>query len=157
MTTYKCPVCQRIWSMGPTRDYQELMCGVCARDALLENKDRHDALFQAFCREERQVEQILGKALGYLWFKDDQKNFPGTTEADGVCVGEHVPVTIAQEAADHIYALTTRIHGLQAEQDETIAYYAIRLELIQERAKQAYPADVRREIQDILALGYLPS
>lgn len=46
-----------------------------------------------------EVEQTLGKALGYPWFKDDQKNFPGATEKDGVCVGEHVPETIAAEAA----------------------------------------------------------
>jgi hypothetical protein len=52
--------------------------------------------------EDREVEQILGKALGYPWFKDDQKNFPGATEANGVCVGEHVPVTLAMEAAKQL-------------------------------------------------------
>lgn len=46
-----------------------------------------------------EVEQILGKALGYPWYKDDQKNFPGATEADGVCVGEHTVPTLAFEAA----------------------------------------------------------
>ena len=49
-----------------------------------------------------EVEQTLGKALGYPWFKDDQKNFPGATKRDGVCVGEHVPETIAQEAAKRL-------------------------------------------------------
>jgi hypothetical protein len=49
-----------------------------------------------------EIEQILGKALGYPWFKDDQKNFPGATEENGVCVGEHIPVTIATEAATKI-------------------------------------------------------
>lgn len=46
--------------------------------------------------------QILGKALGYPWPKDDPKNFPGATEADGVCVGEHVAESIAEEAARRI-------------------------------------------------------
>jgi hypothetical protein len=57
--------------------------------------------------DEQEIEQILGKALGYPWYKDDQKNFPGTTEADGVCIGDHVAVTIAMEAADRITKLTT--------------------------------------------------
>lgn len=54
-----------------------------------------------------EIEQLLGGALGYPWFKDDPKNFPGATEADGVCVGDHVAVTLAMEAAQ-------RIAGLQA-------------------------------------------
>ncbi len=54
---------------------------------------------------EYEISQILGKALGYPWFKDDQKNFPGATEEDGVCVGEHVAVTLAREAATHIQGL----------------------------------------------------
>jgi hypothetical protein len=53
----------------------------------------------------REVEQALGAALGYPWFKDDQRNFPGATEADGVCIGEHVPSTIAQEAGQAITKL----------------------------------------------------
>ncbi len=53
-----------------------------------------------------EVEQTLGQALGYPWYKDDQKNFPGATEADGVCTGDHVVETIAAEAANRIKALT---------------------------------------------------
>lgn len=45
------------------------------------------------------AQQIAGKALGYPWFKDDQKNFPGATEADGVCIGEHAGETIVEELA----------------------------------------------------------
>ena len=33
------------------------------------------------------VEQEVGKTLGFPWYKDDQKNFPGATEEHGVCVG----------------------------------------------------------------------
>lgn len=58
-------------------------------------------------------EQIAGKALGYPWFKDDQKNFPGTTEVDGVCVGEHFGETIVEELANSHAALTRRIAVLE--------------------------------------------
>lgn len=51
-------------------------------------------------RHMHECEQIAGKALGYPWYKDDQKNFPGATEADGVCVGEHVGDTIVAELAE---------------------------------------------------------
>lgn len=46
-----------------------------------------------------ECEQIAGKALGYPWYKDDQKNFPGATKEDGVCIGEHVGDTIVKELA----------------------------------------------------------
>src|ERR1700675_4130095 len=51
-----------------------------------------------------EVEQVLGKALGYPRYSDDQKNFPGTTEADGVCVGENVPDFLLSEAAGKLKA-----------------------------------------------------
>ena len=56
-------------------------------------------------KELLEIEQILGKALGYPWYKDDQKNFPGATEKDGVCTGEHTPVTLAMEAAEKVEKL----------------------------------------------------
>jgi hypothetical protein len=59
-----------------------------------------------------EVEQILGKALGYPWFKDDQENFPGATEADGVCIGEHVTESIAQEAANTLSDPLHLLNGL---------------------------------------------
>jgi hypothetical protein len=59
-------------------------------------------MVNAGIKNEHEIEQILGKALGYPWFKDDQKNFPGATEEHGVCVGEHVAVTLAMEAAERI-------------------------------------------------------
>ncbi len=56
-------------------------------------------------RECDEVEQVLGKALGYPWFKDDQKNFPGATEENGVCIGDNVPSTIAMQAASRLASL----------------------------------------------------
>jgi hypothetical protein len=50
----------------------------------------------------------LNKFSGKLWIIrgfDDQKNFPGATEDDGVCIGDHVAATIASEAARRIKKL----------------------------------------------------
>lgn len=58
--------------------------------------------------------QTLGKVLGYPWFRDDPANFPTATEADGVCVGEHVPETIAAEAAKEIVRLRGAVAPLLA-------------------------------------------
>ena len=56
-------------------------------------------VIRQFMKDSEEIEQTCGKALGYPWYKDDQKNFPGTTEADGVCIGEHVSVSIVSELA----------------------------------------------------------
>jgi len=61
-----------------------------------------DRLDTAYHRELVDVEQSLGPVLGYPWYKDDPEIFPGATEEDGVCVGEHTPGTLAQEAASKI-------------------------------------------------------
>jgi hypothetical protein len=62
-------------------------------------------------QQEHEIQQILGKALGYPWYKDDQKNFPEATEEDGVCVGDHFSLSLVDEAAD-------RIRKLERERDE---------------------------------------
>lgn len=62
-------------------------------------------LKSAYAKELHAIEQILGRALDYPWFKDDPDNFPGATEADGVCVGEHTAVSLADEAAKTIEML----------------------------------------------------
>ena len=59
--------------------------------------------------EFREIEQILGKALNYPWFKDDQKNFPLSTEADGVCVGAEIAWSLATQAADRIKELQEQL------------------------------------------------
>jgi len=53
-------------------------------------------------KQDNEIQQILGKVLGYPWFKDDQKNFPGATDENGVCVGDNVAVTLAMQAARRI-------------------------------------------------------
>lgn len=69
--------------------------------SLLKRREHKIRGYQEECNE---VEQVLGKALQYPWYKDDQKNFPGAKKADGVCVGEHVPSSIAMEAAKRLAA-----------------------------------------------------
>ena len=60
-------------------------------------------------KESEEIEQILGKALGYPWYKDDPKNFPNATEADGVCVGPNTAASLAMEAADMIKNLEDKL------------------------------------------------
>jgi ribosome-binding protein aMBF1 (putative translation factor) len=59
--------------------------------------------------EFREIEQILGKALKYPWFKDDQYNFPNATEADGVAIGDHTAWSLAHQAADKIKELAEEV------------------------------------------------
>jgi hypothetical protein len=66
-------------------------------------KDR-DFYKNACIKQNAEICQILGKALGWPMFADDQTNFPGATEADGVFVGEHVAETLAAEAASKLAA-----------------------------------------------------
>jgi len=63
--------------------------------------------------QNQNIEQTCGKVLGYPWFKDDQKNFPGATEKDGVCVGDHVAETIAAELARKYTEAQKRIKRLE--------------------------------------------
>jgi hypothetical protein len=67
----------------------------------------------ACTRQNDEICQTLGKALGYPWYKDDQKNFPGATEANGVCVGEHVAESLAMEAARELAAAHREITTLK--------------------------------------------
>jgi hypothetical protein len=72
-----------------------------------------ERLRDACTKMNTEVCQRLGKALGYPWFKDDQKNFPGATEESGVCTGEHVAEIIAAEAADEIERLRAERDALR--------------------------------------------
>ncbi len=67
--------------------------------------DRFRQFKAAVLKERDEVEQILGKALHYPWYKDDQEVFPGATEANGVFIGEHVLSTLAMAAARRIAEL----------------------------------------------------
>jgi hypothetical protein len=76
-------------------------------------RQERDQLKHAIARENHDITQTLGKALGYPWFKDDLKNFPDATEADGVCVGDHVAASLASEAAAKINQLRAEVEELR--------------------------------------------
>jgi hypothetical protein len=83
--------------------------------AELAHRDIEIERLSAACSEQNdEIGQIAGKALGYPWFKDDQRNFPGATEENGVCVGEHVAESITLELAN-------KYVQLKAERDELVA------------------------------------
>ena len=60
-----------------------------------------------------EVSQTLGKVLGYPWYKDDQKTFPNAVEADGVCVGDAVAESLAEQAANRIKELNGLMIGIE--------------------------------------------
>ena len=70
-------------------------------------------------QESQEIEQILGKALGYPWYKDDPKNFPNATEADGVCVAPNTAASLAMEAVD----LITKLKKRHPTTEEALAQY----------------------------------
>jgi hypothetical protein len=64
-----------------------------------DEQNRALTLIRLYQKTLEEISQTAGQALGYPWFKDDQKNFPGATEEHGVCIGDHVPETIVDELA----------------------------------------------------------
>lgn len=64
-------------------------------------------LIRACSMQQNEIQQTLGRALGYPRLCEDQKNFPGSTDSDGVCIGDHVAETLAMEAAERIKRLET--------------------------------------------------
>jgi hypothetical protein len=82
------------------RALQENVKAALDAGAVLEAENAR--LRTAYFKMNEEVSQTLGKALGYPWFKDDPKNFPDATEEQGVCVGDHVAESLADEAADRL-------------------------------------------------------
>lgn len=67
-------------------------------------------LRKAMIDDSNAVEQILGKALDYPWYKDDERTFPLATEEDGVCVGHYTVEDLAIQAAKLIKDLRNQIN-----------------------------------------------
>ena len=76
------------------------------RDTLIKD---YAAIIDRAREESEEIEQILGKALGYPYYMEDSKNFPNATEADGVCVGIETAWSLAKIAADKIKQLEEKV------------------------------------------------
>ncbi len=101
------------WTYGLREEMQRMEMELTAAN------ERLDSLRKAVAKQNEEISQACGKALGYYpWFKDDQKNFPGATEDCGVCVGEHVAVTIVEELAMEYGKAKERIRKLEQAGDE---------------------------------------
>lgn len=118
-----------------------------------------DYLKKACSKENEEISQILGSALGFPRFCDDLKSFPEATEKDGVCVGDHVTVTLAMLASDRIRALESR------NDSESLAKTTFTLDLfddpsVQEKSKflnyvQILYDDSRNEREADLWFGFV--
>lgn len=64
---------------------------------------------------QHEVEQILGRALGYPKYPEDW--YAG----DDACVGDHVPESLASEAASRLVAAETRLAAAQQERDRLLS------------------------------------
>ena len=82
---------------------------------IIEAHDTVTRMRLAISHSQNEICQTAGMALGYPWFKDDQKNFPDATEHDGVCIGEHVAETIVAELASRYAEANERIKQLELE------------------------------------------
>ena len=79
-------------------------------DSLSETKRMADA----FAKELYEIEQTLGKVLGFPWRYKNQDVFPGATEEDGIETGHLQPVDIAYLAAKEITNLRQEVAALKA-------------------------------------------
>lgn len=87
---------------------------VALRAEILALRAENNRIRKAVAAEDAQIQQTLGKALGYPWFKDDQEHFPDATEDNGVFTGMHVAATIAAEAAVKLMKLRAERDALRA-------------------------------------------
>ena len=119
-TVYDVELADNQWK----RAEQSMACHIRENQLLIKQRDKaNDRIKRLECgiaKQNLEIEQICGKVLNYPWFKNDQKNFPGSTEVDGVCVGEHIAETIASELARKYTELQERIKRLEEAGDELL-------------------------------------
>lgn len=93
-----------------------------------------EAMRDRWIRSDGEACQILAQVIGgFPWYKDDQKNFPGATEKDGVCYAEHTIHTLATKVAERTAVLERELerwkswqatNTLAAERDTALAELA---------------------------------
>lgn len=99
-TTTHCPTC------GMARAGWLTHCPACvAHEPVRRDNER---LRDAVVKGDHETCQVLGKALGY-------PPLPADWNTDDVCTADHIPLTLAQEAAGRIAALTTENVRLRGE------------------------------------------
>lgn len=107
--------CSSLYSyMATERDFlQSDFCRIRQLGQQVERLRAERDHYRAACEHtENEIQQILGKALGFPRYCDDPTNFPTATEADGVCVGEHTAATLASELVadrDQLAAVCNRL------------------------------------------------
>lgn len=82
-------------------------------------EEKYEYLKDLVSKDNDEICQLIGKTLEYPWFKDDQKNFPGATEEHGVCVGDHVYITMVYELVEAYKSLKTQCE-LQSTDNEKL-------------------------------------
>jgi hypothetical protein len=108
-----------------------------AAERLAEQSAKIKRLRDGIAKQSLEIEQTCGKVLDYPWFKDDQKNFPGATEKDGVCVGDHVAETIAAELARKYTEAMDRIKRLEEAGDAHMEWVPVSFQSAWKQAKEA--------------------
>ncbi len=105
----------RIAELQRQRDEYEEQADLWLHQAELNAKEcerleqERDAYKEAAIKQSAEIEQILGKALGYPRYVDDQVNFPGATEADGVFVGIDTAETLADQIVARLAAAQVQL------------------------------------------------
>lgn len=134
---------QNLLSFSLINDSHQVLEQVCAEiGGRCEKAEAECArLREGAIHQERETQQILGKALGYPRYCDDPQNFPTTTEADGVCVGEHTAMSLVDEAAKKIAELKERVSDYRRYSDEV----AKELAPIRQYRETGEPAQSDRE------------
>ena len=101
-------------AMEDTEDKEAMLAVIAKMNTdIARLKDENAYLRRGMAKDNDDICQTLGKVLGYPWYKDDQANFPGATDENGVCVGEHVAATMAEVAAKEIVRLKAEVEKLR--------------------------------------------
>jgi hypothetical protein len=103
------------------------------RDRERDRAERAERERDAALQDVDECQQIAGKALGYPWYKDDQKNFPNANDANGVCIGEHCGSSIVQELANALVKRRELCRRAERERDaarEEIRLLKLKLQIV---------------------------
>ena len=116
------------------------------RNAVIKERDEARAeverLRRSFSECDNRIQQELGKSLGYPQYKDSQEHFPGATESNGVCVGDHVGETLAIEAASKIRELRAEVEKLKEQLRAEIKKNTITIPIRPEPSRLEIAADL---------------